>query len=73
MTAAPALEEAAREHPEPGTNLEDTPAGGGIGLGEDRFEDLGVGEEVLRERVTCAQAGGAERVPDVARVTRWAT
>ena len=51
----------AREQAEPRADLEDPPARRRIRLGEDRVEDVGIGQEVLRQGVACAEPGRAER------------
>ena len=51
----------AGEQAEPRADLEDPPARRRIRLGEDRVEDVGIGQEVLRQGVACAEPGRAER------------
>src|SRR4029077_9822531 len=58
----------ARQQPEPGSDLEDPPARSWVRLGQDRVEDVCIGEEVLRQPVTGAEARGAKGRADGLRV-----
>ena len=64
------LEQATGEQPEPRPDLEDGTARLRGGFGENRGENVGVGQEVLRQRVAGAQAGRPQRGPDLGGVDR---
>ena len=58
------LEEPARQHAQPGPDLEHTLVGRRVGLREDAFEHVDIDQEVLRQPVPGSQPGLPQRPPD---------
>ena len=61
-------QQAGRQEAEARPDLEDAAARRRVGLGQDGVEDVRVGQEVLRQGVAGADAGGPERRPHGVRV-----
>ena len=64
----PGREQATSQETEPRPNLEEARPRFRCGLREDCLEDLGVGEEVLAERVACPKPGVLQRPPNGRRI-----
>jgi hypothetical protein len=58
------VEETGREQPKARADLEDPATRSRVGFCEDRLEHVGIGQEVLRQPVSGAKTGGAQRRAD---------
>ncbi len=70
VTRGPGVEQPAGQEPETGADLEDASIRLRVRPPRGSREDVRVGQEVLRQGVAGAQAGGAQRGADVGRVDR---